>query len=263
MLLCQISDPHIVCEGELAYGRVDTGHMLERCVRKILALPRLPDAVVATGDLTDHGSVEEYRLLAELLAPLRMPLYLAVGNHDDSRALQSVFTQHTYLAGEDGFVQYAVDNFDVRLVVLDTTVPGAPGGELCARRLKWLDRTLRESDRPTIIAQHHPPFATGLTPMDRMTLANPDAEAAVVLQHGHVQCIISGHYHRTIQARFAGTVASVCPSTAHQLTLDLAPGTDIRFTFEPSAFQLHLWNGRQVVTHTALVEDFPTWGSRG
>jgi 3',5'-cyclic AMP phosphodiesterase CpdA len=263
MLLCQISDPHIVCEGELAYGRVDTGHMLERCVRKILALPRLPDAVVATGDLTDHGSVEEYRLLAELLAPLRMPLYLAVGNHDDSRALQSVFTQHTYLAGEDGFVQYAVDDFDVRLVVLDTTVPGAPGGELCARRLKWLDRTLRESDRPTIIAQHHPPFATGLTPMDRMTLANPDAEAAVVLQHGHVQCIISGHYHRTIQARFAGTVASVCPSTAHQLTLDLVPDADIRFTFEPSAFQLHLWNGQQVVTHTALVEDFPTWGPRG
>ena len=262
MLLCQISDPHIVCEGELAYGRVDTGQMLERCVRKILALPRLPDAVVATGDLTDHGSVEEYTLLAELLGPLRMPLYLAVGNHDDSRALRSVFPQHTYLAGENGFVQYAVDDFDVRLVVLDTTVAGAPGGELCARRLQWLDRTLGESDRPTIIAQHHPPFATGFTLMDRMTLANPEAEAAVVARHRHVQCIISGHYHRTIQARFAGTVASVCPSTAHQLKLDLAPGADIRFTFEPSAFQLHLWNGQQVVTHTALVEDFPTWGSR-
>ena len=66
MLLCQISDPHIVCEGALAYDRVDTPRMLERCVGKILSLPRLPDAVVATGDLTDHGSVEEYGLLAEL-----------------------------------------------------------------------------------------------------------------------------------------------------------------------------------------------------
>ena len=37
--------------------------------------------------------------------------------------------------------------------------------------------------------------------MDRMTLANPEAEAAVVARHRHVQCIISGHYHRTIQAR--------------------------------------------------------------
>ncbi len=263
MLLCQISDPHIVGAGTLAYGRVDTGRMLERCVSKILALPRLPDAVVATGDLTDHGTVEEYELLAELLAPLRMPIYLVVGNHDDPDALRSVFPHYTYLTGEDGFVQYAVDDFEVRLVVLDTTVPGEPGGELCARRLQWLDRTLGESDRPTIIAQHHPPFATGITVMDRMSLANPEAEAAVVARHSHVQCIISGHFHRTIQARFAGTVASVCPSTAHQLTLDLVPGADIRFTFEPSAFQLHLWNGKQVVTHTALVEDFPTWGSRG
>lgn len=263
MLLCQISDPHIVPEGVLAYGRVDTGRMLQRCVRKILALPRLPDAVVATGDLTDHGTAGEYELLAELLAPLPMPIYLVAGNHDDRRALQSGFSKHVHLVGEGGFVQYVVNEFDVRLVVLDTTVPGSPGGELCAKRLQWLDRILGESDRPTIIAQHHPPLVTGLTLMDRMSLANAEAEAAVVVRHRHVQCVISGHYHRNIQARFAGTVASVCPSTAHQLTLDLAPGADIGFTFEPSAFQLHLWNGQQVVTHTALVEDFPTWGSRG
>jgi 3',5'-cyclic AMP phosphodiesterase CpdA len=263
MLLCQISDPHIVCEGALAYGRVDTARMLERCVSKILALPRLPDAVVATGDLTDHGSVEEYGLLAELLAALPMPLYLVVGNHDDAHSLRSAFPHHEYLNGADGFVQYAVEDFEVRLVVLDTTVPGAPGGELCVRRLQWLDRELGKSERPTIIAQHHPPFATGLTLMDRMGLGNPEAEATVIERHRHVQCVVSGHYHRNIQTRFAGTVASVCPSTAHQLTLDLRPGADIRFTFEPSAFHLHLWNGQQVVTHTQLVEDFPTWGSRG
>lgn len=263
MLLCQISDPHVVLEGTLAYGRVDTGSMLQHCVRKILALPRLPDAVVATGDLTDHASIEGYERVAELLSPLPMPLYLVAGNHDDRDALRSVFTQHSYLAGEDGFVQYVVDDFDVRLVVLDTTVPGAPGGELCERRLRWLDRTLGESDRPTIIAQHHPPFSTGISMMDRISLANPQAEAAVVARHPHVQCIISGHYHRPIQARFAGTIASVCPSTAHQLALNLVPGADIRFTLEPSGFQLHLWNGTQVVTHTMLVDDFPAWGSHG
>ncbi len=263
MLLCQISDPHIVPRGTLAYGRVDTGHMLQRCVQKILALPRLPDAVVATGDLTDHGTVDEYEVLAELLAPLQMPVYLVAGNHDDANVLQSVFHTHAHRIGNDGFLQYVVDDFEVRLVVLDTTVPGEPGGQLCAQRLQWLDRTLAQSDRPTIIAQHHPPFATGLSIMDQMSLANPEAEAAVVARHAHVQCIISGHFHRTIQARFAGTVASVCPSTAHQLTLDLRRDADIRFTLEPSGFQLHLWNGKQVVTHTTPVEDFPTWGSRG
>ena len=60
--------------------------MLERCVRKILSLPRVPDAVVVTGDLTDHGTLEEYGLLGELLSPLTMPVYLGVGNHDDRRA---------------------------------------------------------------------------------------------------------------------------------------------------------------------------------
>lgn len=262
MLLCQITDPHIVSDGKLAYGRVDTPRLLERCVRKIESLPRKPDVVVATGDLTDNGTAVEYGLLAELLAPLSMPLFLAVGNHDDRRALRAAFPQHSYLGGEDGFVQYVVDEFPLRLVVLDTLDPGKPGGVLCDRRLRWLDRTLGQSQRPTVVAQHHPPIPTGLTFMDAMSLADPAAEAAVIARHAHVERIISGHYHRVAQARFAGTVASICPSTAHQLLLDLVPGADIRFTFEPSGFQLHLWSDDQLITHTALVEDYPHWGSR-
>ncbi len=262
MLLCQISDPHIVREGTLAYGRIDTPRLLERCVRKILAAPRQPDAVVATGDLTDNATAEEYGLLAEILAPLPMPVFLVAGNHDERGALQAAFPQHPHLRGEDGFVQYVIDDFPLRLLVLDTVIPGAPGGTLCPARLQWLDRMLRASDRPTVIAQHHPPFATGLTIMDRMSLANPDAEAAVIARYPHVERVISGHYHRTMHARFAGTIASSCPSTAHQLLLDLVPNADIRFTFEPSGFQMHLWNGTELVTHTAVVEDFPGWGSR-
>jgi 3',5'-cyclic AMP phosphodiesterase CpdA len=262
MLLCQISDPHLVSEGRLAYGRIDTPGFLERCVRKILSLPRVPDAVVVTGDLTDHGTPDEYAFLDELLRPLNMPTYLAVGNHDDREVLQKCFPEQTHLRGADGFVQYVVDDFEVRLVVLDTLIPRAPGGELCARRLDWLDRTLASSDRPTIVAQHHPPFVTGLSFMDQMTLANPWEEAAVIARYGHVERVISGHYHRTIHARFAGTTASVCPSCAHQLLLDLVPGADIGFTFEPPGMQLHLWNGNEVVTHSQVIDDFPVWGSR-
>src|ERR1700741_2225902 len=116
MLLCQLSDPHIVERGALAYGRIPTAQLLEKCVRKILAQPRLPDAVVITGDLTDHGTAAEYEMFAELVAPLPMPLFLVVGNHDDRDALKKAFPTHAHLDGEDGFVQYAVDDFDVRLV---------------------------------------------------------------------------------------------------------------------------------------------------
>jgi 3',5'-cyclic AMP phosphodiesterase CpdA len=262
MLLCQISDPHVVEKGSLAYGKVDTPRHLERCVRKILALPRRPDAVIATGDLTDNAAAAEYGLLGEILAPLDMPVYLAVGNHDDRQQLRAAFPTHTHLAGEDGFVQYVVEDFDVRLVVLDTLIPRKPGGMLCEKRLRWLDHTLARSNRPTIVAQHHPPFATGLSFMDRMSLVDPGAEAAVISKYPQVERVIAGHHHRTAQARFAGTVASICPSTAHQLLLDLVPGADIRFTLEPSGFQLHLWDGAQLVTHTAVVEDFKSWGTR-
>jgi 3',5'-cyclic AMP phosphodiesterase CpdA len=262
MLLCQISDPHLVEAGKLAYGKVDTPGHLERCVRKVLALPRRPDAVVVTGDLTDNADSAEYGLLAEILAPLGMPLYLAVGNHDDRAALRTAFPAHRYLAGHDGFVQYVVEDFPVRLVVLDTLVPGKPGGRLCETRLRWLDRTLSGSRRPTIVAQHHPPFPTGLSFMDRMSLAEPEAEAAVILKHPHVERVICGHHHRNSQARFAGTVASICPSSAHQLKLDLVPGAEVRFALEPSGFHLHYWDGERVVTHTEVVEDFPSWGAR-
>jgi uncharacterized protein YfaT (DUF1175 family) len=98
--------------------------------------------------------------------------------------------------------------------------------------------------------------------MDRMGLEDPGAEAAVIGRHPHVERVIAGHQHRNAQTRFAGTIASICPSTAHQLQLDLVPGADIRFAFEPSAFHLHLWDGRQLVTHTAMVGDYPSWGTR-
>lgn len=262
MLLCQISDPHLVKAGTLAYGRIDTPRLLERCIDKIRSLPRPPDAVIATGDLTDHGTPEEYGLLAEMLAPLDMPVYLLVGNHDDRRALQAAFPSHKHLNGENGFVQYVVDDFPLRLVILDTLIPGQPGGELCSRRLDWLERTLSSSERPTMIAQHHPPIRTGLTVMDRMGLANPAAEAAIVARHPQVRRVISGHFHRTVHASFAGTVASICPSSAHQLLLDLNHEAEIRLTFEPSGFQLHLWDGEELISHTTTVEDFPVWGSR-
>jgi Icc protein len=264
MVLCQISDPHVVTRGQLAYGRIDTASMLERCVSKVLALPRVPDVTVVTGDLTDHATPEEYGMLRDLLAPLaaNMPIYLAVGNHDDRDVLRAAFPEHRHLAGEGGFVQYVVDDFPVRLVVLDTLIPGAPGGRLCAARLRWLDRTLAESQTPTIVAQHHPPLVTGLTIMDQMALEDPAAEADVISRYPHVERVICGHYHRNIQARFGGTIASVCPSAAHQLMLNLVPNADIRFTLEPSQFHLHFWNGSDVVTHTEVVEDFPSWGSR-
>jgi 3',5'-cyclic AMP phosphodiesterase CpdA len=104
---------------------------------------------------------------------------------------------------------------------------------------------------------HHPPFATGIAHMDHYGLANSEGLAAVIARHPHVERIVAGHLHRAIQARFAGTLASTCPSTAHQIALDLVPGTPLRYVFEPPGFQLHIWSeGAGLVTHTLPIGDF-------
>ena len=132
MILCQISDLHIKPERRLAYGVVDTATMLERCVAHIGQLRQRPDAVIATGDLVDSGTPAEYSLLRELLAPLTMPLYLMPGNHDERRAMRQVFNDHSYLQSTSTFVQYVIDEHPLRLVALDTVIPGRVGAR-CAK----------------------------------------------------------------------------------------------------------------------------------
>ena len=260
MILCQITDTHIKADRKLAYGIVDTAAFLERCVADILTLPQRPDVVIATGDLVDWGRPDEYGLLRELLSPLTMPLYLMPGNHDERASMRNSFPEHAYLRQWEPFIQYAIDEFPLRLVALDSLVPKQGGGTLCAERLAWLDRTLAQRpEAPTIVALHHPPFTTGIGHMDKVALdaASVAGLAEVVSRHPQVERVIAGHLHRPITARFAGTVASTCPSPAHQVALDLAPDAKDDYILEPPAYQLHWWNGAQLITHTAYVGTFP------
>ncbi len=257
MIIAQITDTHIKPEGRLAYRRVDATEHLARAVRHLLALDPRPDVVLATGDLVDAGLPEEYRRLRALLAPLTMPVYLIPGNHDERGALRAAFADHAYLPRE-GFLHYVVEGWPVRLVALDTIVPGRPGGLMCAERLAWLDARLVEApERPTLIFMHHPPFRTGIHHMDVLGLDNAEAMREVVRRHAQVEAVVCGHLHRPIQVRWAGTVASTAPSTAHQVALDLRDDGPAEFVMEPPACQLHVWTpGVGLVSHTSFIGTF-------
>ena len=82
MLLVQLSDPHIVEEGELLLGGIDTADVPARGVEHVNRLDPQPDLVLLTGDLVNEGRPEEYEHLRELLEPLRAPFHLVPGNHD-------------------------------------------------------------------------------------------------------------------------------------------------------------------------------------
>ncbi|SAK66281.1 phosphodiesterase [Caballeronia fortuita] len=258
MLLAQISDLHVTAPGTLAYGRVDTAAYLARAIGVLNALVPRPDAVLVTGDLVDAGGIDEYRHLRTLLDTLAMPWRVIAGNHDDRANLRTVFGDRPELAGHDGFLQYAFDTGDVRVIALDTLDPGFGAGRLCATRLDWLEAQLAASrDRPVMIAMHHPPIACGIGFMDDIRLAPGDSRAldALVRAHPNVERIVCGHVHRAISARFGGTIVWCAPSTAHQVALQLNPGGPEAFVMEPPAFGLHLWRaGLGLVTHCMSVE---------
>src|SRR5271156_3132713 len=167
MLLAQISDLHIKRAGALAYRRVDTAAALTRCVAALNALKPRPDVVIMTGDLVDQGDPEQYAYLKTLLAPLEIPYYLLVGNHDDRAALREAFSDRAELRTGGDFVHYTADIGPLRLIALDSVVPGQSAGNLCDARLAWLEAQLETSqDKPVIVALHHPPFECGIGHMD-------------------------------------------------------------------------------------------------
>jgi len=265
MLLAQITDLHIRRPGQLAYRQVDTAPFLQRCIAKLNALTPRPDAVLITGDLVDAGHPEEYAHLRTLLAQLQLPYYLMVGNHDSRAPLRAAFADAAYLGdAPDGFVQYRFDlptpEATVRVLALDSLDAPNSGGRLCASRLAWLASELEQARAmPVIVALHHPPFATGIGHMDEAALASHDAQALarLIAQHPNVERVLCGHLHRPIHVRFGGSIASTCPSPAHQVAFDLQPDGPSAFVMEPPAFALHLWDSQAgVVSHHVYVDDY-------
>lgn len=268
--LAQITDLHIREPGRLTYRRVDTAAYLRQTVQSLLNLAQRPHALVITGDLTDFGRPAEYAHLSELLAPLApLPIYLLPGNHDDRQALRQAFAEHDYL-GQGEFLQYGVDIGGLRLLALDTVVPGRSEGGLCAARLQWLEAELEASaGRPVVIAMHHPPFQTLIGHMDEIGLLRGAEELeALVSRHPQVRRVICGHLHRSIQVSFGATLAMTCPGPAHQVCLDLAPDAASAWTLEPPGFLLHaLPPGQRMISHGVASGRFdgphPFWDAQG
>jgi 3',5'-cyclic AMP phosphodiesterase CpdA len=257
-LVAQISDFHIVERGQLALDAVDTAACLRAAVEHLNGLDPAPDVVVATGDLVNDGRPAQYEHLHELLAPLRHPLRLAPGNHDDRDALRAAFPDHGEL-GIDGFVDYVVEG-PVRTVVLDSTRFPEPGGRVDDGQLRWLDRTLAEAPAtPTIVAVHHPPFLTGIAHMDAMGFDRDTADALgdVIGRHPQVERVQSGHLHRSITVRWHGTTAATAPGVAHAVTLDLRGGP-AAWNREPPACVLHWWTATTgLVSHVQAIGPYP------
>jgi len=256
VLIAQISDLHLRPRGLTALGRVETNTLARRAVDRLLALPQRPDAVIVSGDVAEAGDPREYEMALEILGRLPMPVHVIPGNHDDRAAMAAALVAPGWVAATaDGGLQFDAEVGPVRLLGLDSLVPGAGHGELGAARLAWLEARLAEApERPTLVAIHHPPRRTGL-PMDPIGLTDDDAFAAVIARHPQVALIVAGHVHRPIVMGFAGTVCITAPGVAHQLEVDFAPDAPALYNLEPPGFMLHLWNAAGgFASHVMQVE---------
>jgi 3',5'-cyclic AMP phosphodiesterase CpdA len=242
--LVQLSDPHLGAE----WGVGDPPAGLAAAVGAVQRLELELGAIVVTGDLTDHGEAAEYAAAQELTAPLGAPLHVLPGNHDERAAIRRAFD----LPGSGAEpVGYTAAAGPLRLVALDTTIPGEDEGELGPERLAWLAAELAaEPEAPTVLAMHHPPLATGIAAMDDFALHEDDRRALGELLTGHPQVVrvIAGHLHLAIAATIGGRPLVVAPSTFVQARLDFTAGR-MSFGTEPPGFVLHVWRDGTLTSH--------------
>jgi Icc protein len=258
-LIAHLTDFHLRPRGLTCYRVSDTNMLAERAIKAVLSLESRPDAVIITGDLTDRDDPREYALARQILGRMPMPVYVIPGNHDTTEGMRTALSDYPGIRESKGpDLCYAADIGNVRLIALDSSVPEKPHGYIGPEQLAWLDKTLAESDRPTLIAVHHPPAQTGIVHMDRIGLSDTAELAEVIGKHPHVTRLICGHVHRPVFAEFAGTIMTLAPSVAHQVVLDFDDEAPAMFNFEPAAYFLHHYKPASgLVTHMAYVENHP------
>ncbi len=243
-LLVQLSDPHIGA----TWTEADPTARWIAAIESLARLPKAPDAVLVSGDLAETAADAEYAVVKAALDGLHVPAFVLPGNHDDRARLRA----HFQLPGDSAApVRYGAELPGVRLVVLDSTVPGRDSGALPSEQLAWLDAELsRAPDEVTLIAMHHPPFLTGVPGWDEIGLAPSDRQALaeVVGRHPQVRRILAGHVHREITGELGGRIAMSCPSTYIQGRLRFG-ATEVELTDDPAGFLVHAVRGTEVISY--------------
>ncbi|HET7121709.1 MAG TPA: phosphodiesterase [Solirubrobacterales bacterium] len=239
-ILVQLSDLHLGAAWEEVEPGVEPLSRLEMALDAILALPNGVDAVLVSGDVSDDGSAESYELARRTLERLGVPVHVLPGNHDDRRRMREVFGLPG--SGEEP-INYTVDVGELRLVLLDSIVPGQDPGALGPERMRWLDAALAEdSTSPTILALHQAPLPTGNAHWDGINWEDSGMArqelSAVVERHPQLRAIVAGHLHRIAAATLAGCPVLSVPSAYVQAVPDYE-GNDVEMVGLPG-FALHV-----------------------
>lgn len=267
--IAHLSDLHINGDGSLLGGVVDARARLAEALGVLTSWNVACDAWVFSGDLSDDGSEASYAWLREKVAAASeragVPVIWANGNHDERSPFRTALlgeaaSDEPYLAehvigGQPGSYRDAgrspgSDAVDgLRVLVVDSTVPGLPHGRLAPQTLAWLaERLAAPASEGTVLVMHHAPLPPLQDAAWGWVLAHPE-QLAEVVRGSDVSAILSGHFHHSAFGVFAGVGASIAPSLVY--TQDVTVGRDLRGQAPNAGFSVAEFYP-DVVTHTVV-----------
>jgi len=215
LIIAQISDTHLALDTPDAERRMRD---FASTIADINALDPPADVIVHTGDIVHNGRQDEYAQARALLAKARAPVYVLPGNKDDRANLRAAFFARDCPVSE--FIDYAVEDFPVRLIALDTLKPGANRGDFRVQQARRLTELIdAEPHKPIAVFTHHPPFEVTVGP-DRFHFETMESMLRLreALQHcERIIAVFCGHVHRAAAGQIGRTPASVVPCIATTL----------------------------------------------
>jgi len=258
-VVAHLSDPHLLAGGALLYGAVDTEANLVQALARLGRITPRPQALVFTGDLADRAEPKAYQRLREIVEPVAADFGAQViwtmGNHDERAAYARGLFDSEFDGEEDAPQDRVYDVAGLRVVALDTSVPGWHHGALDDAQLSWLGDVLATpAEHGTLLAMHHPPIPVPMMRPAEVIELLDQPRLAEAIAGSDVRAIVGGHFHFTSWSTFAGVPVSVASATCY--TSDPAP--DGRFVSGVDGHQaitvLHFYADRVVSTVVPVAD---------
>lgn len=257
-LLVQLSDSHLFAEADGTLLGMNTRESLQRVIELVrVQQPRI-DLMLATGDLSQDGTLESYQLFRDMTRQIDAPARWIPGNHDEPQVM-------ALAAVRSDLLEPVVDIGNWRITLLDSAVPGSVPGYLQDQQLQLLAQALSEApSRHHLVCFHHHPVSIGCAWMEPIGLRNPDALFAVLDRFPQVKAVLWGHVHQEIDRERNGVRLLASPSTCIQF----APGSeDFKVSEQAPGYRwLHLHADGRLETGVERVQDFEftvDYGSNG
>lgn len=256
--ILHISDTHFVADDALLHGQIDSDANLVQLFEGFAKSNTRPEAIIFTGDLADDGRPDAYQRLRALVEPAAAALGAEViwvmGNHDERVAFRAGLLDD---AESNGPIDRIFDINGLRIIALDSTVPGQHYGEISDDQLEWLRDVLSTpATDGTLIALHHPPVPSPLGLISLVELRDQEKLAEVV-RGTDVRGILGGHLHYSTHSMFAGIPVSVASATCYTQDLQVEYPAARGQNGAQSYDLVHVYADR-LLHSTVPIGNFPT-----